>query len=240
MPRAKRVREALVVGPVLPVRAWFDRWFRSLSDHVTEVGADTQHQLRSARDDVVHEVRAGDDSIAARVQRHLDVLGADVRAEAGGVAEVALATERRLARLEASIATLLSTGDAASTSVVDGPWVHRAVAPRDAATIVLTGPDARLGQELRAAGHVVVHAAADGVADVVVLRDPPGDDVEGVLDAARRTLAPGGAVVLAAGQEPPAKALDAWDVADHRVVTRTDAGWSPSGSDADRWLYILT
>src|SRR5688572_33195 len=75
---------------ILPVRTWFNRWFRSVSDHVSEVGADTQQVVLRTRDDAVWEIRASRDDIAGRVDGSLRDLAAEVRAEAGGVAEVAL------------------------------------------------------------------------------------------------------------------------------------------------------
>jgi SAM-dependent methyltransferase len=229
--------------PVLPFRTWFNRWFRSVSDHVSDIGADTQQVVRTARDDVVHELRSSGDGIAGKVANRLDALAVHVRAEASGVAEVALATERRLARLEASVGVLLAEGDATSTALVDGPWVHRALAVSPASTVVVPGRIGRLAEELRGAGHLVVHASADGSADLVVVRDAALDELDALLEVARRALAPGGRVVLLVDGRPADKSLDGWDVLDERVVVRHDQGWRPSESGepapGSRSLYVL-
>lgn len=236
-----RIRTAVVNAPVLPFRTWFNRWFRAVSDHVSEVAADTQQVVKQSRDDLVHEVRASKDGIADRLQGRLDHVTADIRAEAAGVAEVALATERRLSRLESAIAFLVAEGDANDPAVVDGPWVHKALAASPPSTVVLPGRVGRLADELRAAGHGVVVAAADHTADVVVVRDVPVDDLEGLVEAARRALAPGGRLLLAVHSAPPDKLLDGWAVLDERFVVRTGDGWRPveSSADASRCLYVL-
>ena len=236
-----RIRTALATAPVLPVRPWFNRWFRAVSDHVSEAAADTQQVVKQSRDDLVHEVRASEDGIGDRLQGRLDRVIADIRAEAAGVAEVALATERRLARLESIIAFVVSEDDATATAIVDGPWVHRALAASPPSTVVLPGRCGRLAEELRAAGHIVVVAAADRSADLVIVRDVAPEDLEGVVEAGRRALATGGRLILAVDGTVPDKLLDGWAVLDERVVARTTDGWRSDerSTAATRSLYVL-
>ena len=236
-----RIRTALATAPVLPFRTWFNRWFRAVSDHVSEAAADTQQVVKQSRDDLVHEVRASKDGIADRLQGRLDHVTADIRAEAAGVAEVALATERRLARLEAAVAFLVAEDDPTADAVVDAPWVHKALAASPPSTVLLPARVGRLADELRASGHVVVVAAADGTADLIVLTDVATDDLEGVIEAGRRALASGGRLILAVDGAVPDKLLDGWAVLDERFVTRTADGWRPveSSSSATRALYVL-
>lgn len=235
-----RVRAALATLPVLPFRTWFNRWFRSISDHVTRVGDDVKQVVLRARDDVAVEVRASLDDTTGRVESRLDRLVADVRSEANGVTEVAVATERRLARLEASVGALLDELDPAANAIADGPWVHRALAALADATVVLPGGTSRLAAELESGGHRVVSVAPDGAADLVVLRDVPGAELDSVLDTAKRSLAPGGRVVLALPAPAPDKDLDGWAVLDERYVARRDGRWvEVDAGAAQRALYVL-
>ena len=249
VPGRSRLRSALETAPVLPVRTWFNRWFVSVSDHVTDVGGDTQQVVKQARDDLVHEVRASRVGLAGHLQPGLDRVADEVRAEAAGVAEVALATDRRLARLEAAVAFLVDEHDAAATAIVDVPWVHRALG--GVAAVDRRPPRSRRPPRRRAAGRRARgrrgrrrrHRRSR------VVRDVDADDARG---ASSRT--PAGRWPAAAGScsprpgPSPTSCSTRWSVLDERYVAldrrrlagarvapparpaRSTSGWAPTAN----------